>query len=712
MIVLAEINDFGEKIGGARKDLWSARGLNLSDLDVMNDAERAKYIKKDNVWKKPNYQKLMDDGLSRRVVYFMKVVRDSLPTGPYLTRNMDNESLAAAQNNYVSFVSTMRDAAMALRTEQDIAGFYNRMVKPHVHSTRSYYVDVDPELRGVITDKVLSIFKMESLPQLDRAIRRKQFGFTDDEKILDNYSFYQYDGKTVQLDEDRGHTRVAIKEPYGFSYFYPSESDLADRDKWQLNTWFAVRGSRILLNNVPDKDTLVAAVLAAEKDAKRLSAAQSQETRRSKFIPLQLSHIRFSGADFRGGAHMQGQDYMDTFKFRGGEYGNWMTERDRQASLDMGYEALAAMAKALNISTEDISLGGRLSIAFGARGQGAAMAHYEPMREVINLTKMHGAGSLAHEWGHAMDDILNKDNGGSLASPHRKGLCELQKTLHQHMQQKEVSVSPAEQEQLRGIKMEQLGKKADRIKRGIRAYFPSDDKLTPTQIATLDKLISNVMADKAATFGMYSTGFETKVDSVEALSDFRKQVYGRILPKSVRHDICSDVGFYHTAQEQAAEYKPETFTKITDYKTESAEFDKKYSREANGYWASECEMFARAFACYVHDKLTEAGIRCDYLVGHAEQGPVPHGDERRQLNADFDALIADFKDRGLLHDYQDMEYHAPEKVGEIEAGKEEVQTMQIVEQNDGQFCLDDLVSDATARASSAGRIATQSEHER
>lgn len=49
-----------------------------------------------------------------------------------------------------------------------------------------------------------------------------------------------------------------------------------------------------------------------------------------------------------------------------------------------------------------------IAIAFGSRGKGAALAHYEPGRRVINLTKMKGAGSLAHELGHAFDHYLYK----------------------------------------------------------------------------------------------------------------------------------------------------------------------------------------------------------------------------------------------------------------------------------------------------------------
>ena len=36
------INDFGEKIGGARKDIWKLRGLMLEDLEDMTSGEKDK----------------------------------------------------------------------------------------------------------------------------------------------------------------------------------------------------------------------------------------------------------------------------------------------------------------------------------------------------------------------------------------------------------------------------------------------------------------------------------------------------------------------------------------------------------------------------------------------------------------------------------------------------------------------------------------------
>ena len=48
--------DFGQKIGGARKDVWKSRGLSLDDLFELTDSEAKKYVTKENVWPKPEEQ--------------------------------------------------------------------------------------------------------------------------------------------------------------------------------------------------------------------------------------------------------------------------------------------------------------------------------------------------------------------------------------------------------------------------------------------------------------------------------------------------------------------------------------------------------------------------------------------------------------------------------------------------------------------------------
>lgn len=76
-----------------------------------------------------------------------------------------------------------------------------------------------------------------------------------------------------------------------------------------------------------------------------------------------------------------------------------------------------------------------------------------------------------------------------------------------------------------------------------------------------------------------------------------------------------------------------------------------YKKAGNGYWSSTPEMFARAFACYVRDKLGDR--KSDYLVGHSEfasdgiKTAVPMGEERKVINEKFDAFISEMISLGF-----------------------------------------------------------------
>lgn len=94
---------------------------------------------------------------------------------------------------------------------------------------------------------------------------------------------------------------------------------------------------------------------------------------------------------------------VDRFGMRGVQWGNSVTDDERKHHAKMAAEALADLTDILGIDPADVSLGGKLGLAIGARGHGAARAHYEPGSKVINLTRKAGVGSLAHEWGHAFD---------------------------------------------------------------------------------------------------------------------------------------------------------------------------------------------------------------------------------------------------------------------------------------------------------------------
>ena len=486
-----KIEDFGRKIGGARKDLWSKRGLSLEDVAQMNTAEREKFITKNNIWIKPDYEGLVQNGIPANVVWFIKKVHDKLRTKPVN---------AQTQTEYIAFVEDLRDKVMNLRTELDCIGFRNSFLREgnYVRSDGVYGLSPTEKSAGCVDRKLYQALRVDDYDFriiYPREMQKAQFLVPAEEKL-----------------------------PRGVKIGYNRK----------LEKFFVMKGGKVYERF----DTREEAVAYAKEEMSHT------KTSKRTFVPPQLMDIKRTGLESVVHGDITGQNYIDTFGFYGGEFGNWMSLADRQQSLNLGYEALHDMAIALDIADEEISFNGKLAIAFGSRGKGNAAAHYEPLRQVINLTKMKGAGSLAHEWGHALDHLLSL----------RMGNSEM---------------------------MSRMGEQTPEVMR---------------------KLLDTMK---------YKDGSNGK--------------------------------------------------ELTDFYQDSKLFDLAMCKSDKGYWASDCEMFARAFACYVKDKLSPG--RSDYLCGHADlyvalvgtpSGETkkavafPMGEERKIINRAMDTMIQELKEQKLL----------------------------------------------------------------
>lgn len=129
---------------------------------------------------------------------------------------------------------------------------------------------------------------------------------------------------------------------------------------------------------------------------------------RNNFVFFSGDNDTRKGEDYRNGKDVTAEEFANEFGFRGVQFGNWANQADRQAALNNAYDSFMDMSKIIGVSPKAMSLNGELGIAFGSRGSGAASAHYEPDEVVINLTKTRGAGSLAHEWWHALDNYFSR----------------------------------------------------------------------------------------------------------------------------------------------------------------------------------------------------------------------------------------------------------------------------------------------------------------
>ena len=123
-------------------------------------------------------------------------------------------------------------------------------------------------------------------------------------------------------------------------------------------------------------------------------------------------------------------------------------------------------------------------------------------------------------------------------------------------------------------------------------------------------------------------------------------------------------------------------------------------------------MFARAFDCYVADKLKATGLRSDYLTADADSfvatfdgnkvAAIPMGEERKLIFDKMDHLIDDLKDRGLLHDYSEKPViTAAEKNDPIPSRKNRDEIdINTPAPNYEQLSLDDLLFSASSRVAS------------
>ena len=139
--------------------------------------------------------------------------------------------------------------------------------------------------------------------------------------------------------------------------------------------------------------------------------AVKETSRATPMIRPKLEHIIREGfKDYRNGRDVTPEEFKEKFGFRGVEFGEWVNAKEGQAHVNHAYDALLDLADRLGIKPSHISLGGKLGFAFGSRGSGEHAAHYEPDTNVINLTKTKGDGSVAHEWLHALDYNLRKND--------------------------------------------------------------------------------------------------------------------------------------------------------------------------------------------------------------------------------------------------------------------------------------------------------------
>lgn len=152
----------------------------------MNPAECAKYVKKDNVWKRPDYEALHEEGRDAIAVWVIKLIRDACPTAPAIRySDKTDEKKKERQEEYISFVTGIRDKVMDLKTKEDVVGlkawFYGQN---YINRTGMVY-SAEEWTRGLLTNKLARYLSTteRDFRWYEREMQNKQFLVPKEEKL-------------------------------------------------------------------------------------------------------------------------------------------------------------------------------------------------------------------------------------------------------------------------------------------------------------------------------------------------------------------------------------------------------------------------------------------------------------------------------------------------------------------------------------------------
>lgn len=583
----ARIEDAGEKIGGARKDQYHR--ITLDVLREMNDREKILYLKKDAIWPPISIDAAREAGVPVELLVMGREVRALVAPG------IKDPAVA---ETYVRVVSGLRDAYAASTSPGEFISAIERMA-----------IEV-----GVIEER-----EQKAYWGSDRMVKVRGTTsiYTDLQKAGWDYR---------KLNKIFWDPHVLSKKGRVFKEWC---EQFPDADGYALlASRYARSGARVVEEN--DK------------------------------IPSRphLASIRRLGLPDERAGDMAAEDLIARFGFRGVEFGNWLPQDERQDVLNKAYDAFSTLAFVLGFPDKMMSLDGTLALAFGSRGKSRAAAHYEPGRTVINLTRMNGAGSTAHEFFHALDDwfagVVRKHfaEKGDVGIPTDAMFATEFAIQRTKSRRRRPATTRATTRELRWHK--------DLFADVAPWFHMAASFLERTR--TLDEIkhrlerktaIWRDALERWACFGIRASGVskeDAEKHAKEAAQELDTRALARLCDRLFGEDPDNHekmlecvTGLREVQQAQAQIERHPASVQLslatTDYFENAKLLDSK--TPSKPYYSLARELGARAFECYVFDKLVAMEARDDYLVHGVEEtrfsegyrgNPYPAGADRLEIN--------------------------------------------------------------------------------
>ncbi|QPS88840.1 hypothetical protein I6G46_07725 [Serratia plymuthica] len=398
----SRIDDFGQKLEGAAKHRWG-KFSEAMERDATDEQYQTEPLSK--LFPQPDYSKMSDDGVGHDKLALISMIRAQIPsTKPkrLLSRWVESakvmKGLSADLLNGIISVADVREKILN-----------------------------NKNLRGMLdTHDLISSLPPEQMAAASKyRVRHSHYSMYEGKKYPEPgksvYELERANGMAISgvADTDKGNfmdkARAFIDQQSGGAPASKQTNFTIQVDRQTRDIFIGYKGaSGVARIKEGFKDPRAARDFLNENRAE-LESQIAQQRDQARAEQRRDTNAQRAGAARRS-ADVTPAQFDKEFGFRGVQFGNYVESGRRQAELNDAYDSLQDMADIIGVPAKAISLNGELGLAFGARGRGGAnavKAHYEPGEVVINLTKNNGAGSLAHEWFHALDNYFGQaDVGG------------------------------------------------------------------------------------------------------------------------------------------------------------------------------------------------------------------------------------------------------------------------------------------------------------
>lgn len=706
---MKSIQDVGQELAYNRRN--RDKGLKWEDIQGLDPALRASSTTKAKVWPKPDYGALIEQGMHPMSARILKVIYDSLGAKPVSTSDEHLEGYIAGVNrirdaafNWASDKSQLRsllgNLTASLAEQMGIDAATSRAEA----GQRVNVMDLIPARKSLSEQyPLLHLFWPDELAKPSGRWRATspagiEIKFIGGSRTLSKLQPSPKDfGEMAKEIKEGWPAKKAAWQVQGYRIVAKEELGLHLYREKHNGQWMVLgeRG-RIFLGGIHDSEESAKSALEAapafflidkrhniilKHDSREeciKAAEQSISGKKARIWEPDDSDIKLNraGPQWRTGDATP-DDLMQTFGFKGVNYGNWVPDNERQALTNASFDSFMDLADILNVPTTEIGKAGLLGLAIGAQGSGKFAGHFVPGLNEINETRFSSGGVASHEWGHFVDHLCARTIFGDEARGAQAYLSDvvslnpLETLLRKHPDHEpliramhhvwqQLSTKPATIDEI----TKPLRDRVAKCQKNARGWWSSilratqAEQLPPNELEQAKRLIDPLIekgADLgdcrqlAGTRGMPGFLPVTLCDVAEQLT----KMTGKRIPSKDLSGLVSNLSAIHRNVPSGDIYQraiSSSGVSPSTYITQSKSMDSLKGGEL--YWSTPREMFARAFTDWTRHTLSEIGRENSHLaqnnhakykaameLGMIEANPYLSDDELPGAAHAIDALI-------------------------------------------------------------------------